>query len=146
MLLDAFVLGEAVSDEGLRRATRRDSQGQTNLSLSETSPARNTHWTLVLRAERITSVNLFASGPFDDLARDYDQIDRLLRARYGSPTNAPPTDDEQRHVPLLAEGLPCDRYWMLRTMDWTLPSVRAALSLSKAWPDSIELVLRLESH
>lgn len=139
MLLDSIVLGDRLPEDLMRKARRAGE----SLHVAEERGAVSTRWELTLREERVVKVVLGCSGPWDELAAEYDGIVQIFTARHGAPSSAPRDDDDQRHVDLPAEGLPCDRYWILRSRQWVGP-VRASAYLSKVWPASLELTASAE--
>jgi hypothetical protein len=139
MRLDSIVIGERVPEDFGRNA-RRVEEG---LQLAEERGALSARWELTLREERVVKVALSCFGPWEELAAEYEGIVEIFATRHGAPSRAPPDEDDQRHVDLPPEGLPGDRYWILRSRQWAGP-IRASAYLCKVWPASLELTASAE--
>jgi hypothetical protein len=135
MMFDSLVLGA-----GLPPGVPSTAQGTRVVSFRDDLEGVAGLFTIELRDDRVASFDFSAVGEFEELARVYDRVERALRARHGEPSWCPPREDEQRHVPLFEEGLPCDRYWRLRSVEWAEP--RVDLLLYERWPADVELTLR----
>lgn len=144
MLLDALFLGEPVPDAVAAAASQRRVGPMLHFATTEWVEGGLGRWTFAVKDHRLVSLSLHVDGEFAALAALYQAIAVTLRARHGPPTSTPPDDDEARHVSLLAEGLPDDRYTRLRSMEWDGRPDRVWLSLYLTWPANLELRLSAE--